>query len=306
MESLQDLLQFILRNEYSVVFSNLGRYPKILLDALEALPQLQISVQSNIILFPAPKEELDHRVRIVSSSLDPCDLLVVVEPSPQQKVVKPLQAKRIVVFTSQLNFQFDPATIWTPITYIHASNLQLLVDHTRRLLSIQDDAVQTNDVKNITLDVVHKLVVAGRTFDSVPHNDTYVVVDLIRCTSGFEMFMTFLNSFDFMLENIDKIRGWLICYAHKNGRLAFEQFIQNCLDKLFCRNTEYGNVTKLQHLLAMVPFYQSGCIDRNFNVSTQSFGNVRYVAVKSAIEACQAAMRYDLEHWAGPMYIIKE
>lgn len=305
MESADDLVQFIFRNEYTIVFGNLGRYPQQLYNALEKVPQLQIAIQSPFIIYPFSS---DNRIRVVNPNqpLKQCDLLVVIEPAPQHKVVKPPNASRIVVFTSHLNFKTCPSTIWTHITYIYASNLQLLARDTKHLLSIQDGSIQTRDVNQVKLDTVHNLILRGRTNKPVTQPETYILIDLVNDSSAFEMFLRFWESFDYMLANVKSIKGWAICFPQKNGRRSFEQFAQNCLDTLFCRKMEYGNVKTLSHLLALVPFYRSGCIDRNFDIPTSLFGDVRYVSVKSPQEACQAATKYDLEHWVGPLYRIKE
>lgn len=308
MESIEDLIHIILRNKYTIVFSNLGRYPLILFRVLEAMPHLQIAVQS-----PHIKLETHPNLRVIkpNATIDACHLLVVVEPSPRDTVVKPTHVLRVVVFTSQLNFHSSSEIIWTHVVYFHdPSNLQDLADNTKRLLSVQDGSFQTHDLEKVfehlPADSFHIVVIQGRKHDAIHANGTYVAVDLIHHTSPFEMLLAFWDAFDFMLANADKIKRWCVFFPLKNGRKGFEQCAQNCIDKLLCMKIDHGNVRTLAKLMALVPFYQSGCIDRKFDVPSSSFGNLEYVAVKSPQEACRAATKYDLEHWVGAVYHVKE
>lgn len=317
MESVQDLMQAILGNQYTVVFSNLGRYPEILFKAFEAMPHLQVAVQS-----PRIELEVSPHVRVVKSSddettttpplRDACNLLVVLEPSPNDVVVKPAHVLRVAVFTSQLCFQWCPDEIpWKHVVYFHAPDtLQVLADDTKRLMAVQDASLQTRDLElvfeQIPVDSFHIVRVEGRKHDALRNDDTYVMVDLRRHTSPFSMLIAFLDAFDFMLANVGNVKRWCLCFPEKNGRRSFDQSVQNCLDRLFCLEIDGGNVTSLAKVLTLVPFYRSGCFNRNFDIPTFSFQNLECVAVKTPQEACRAAAKYDMEHWAGPIYHVKE
>ncbi|GFV91952.1 uncharacterized protein TNCV_2729181 [Trichonephila clavipes] len=75
MNSIQDLLQFILRHDYVVVFGNLGRYPRVLLMHSFADSQQNVWPFTPYYLCSSTPDE---RIRVVKpSKVQPCDLYVV-------------------------------------------------------------------------------------------------------------------------------------------------------------------------------------------------------------------------------------
>ncbi|GFT71245.1 uncharacterized protein NPIL_552051 [Nephila pilipes] len=233
MNSVQDLLQFILRHDYVVVFGNLGRYPRVLFEALAADNQLNVAIQSQYYLCPSTPDE---RIRVVKPNhVQPCDLFVVLEPTPYQLLEKPAQATRMVVFTSHFTYNTRPENVWTFVSFFHTLNVTEMSRHTQELLSRQDHSIQTSSISQVHVDAVHTVTLYGRGDGTLITPDTYVLIDLTKYSSPFHMFLAVWDSFDYMLSNKNFIKGWMICFPQKNGRQAFDQFIQNCLDKLFCK-----------------------------------------------------------------------
>jgi hypothetical protein len=289
------------------VFGNLGRNPDVLYKCLESIPQLDVAVVSPHYLFPASP---DNRIRVIrpnDQNSDRCDLLVVIEPTPFQRIEKPSTASRLVVFTSHFSFSTRQESLFTYVSFHHTgTTLDATRRHTKQLQNIQDGSIQTRNPNTIQVDAINVIFVKGRMDGIIDRPETYVIVDLSFHSTAFGMYLSFLDAFDFMLDNVDNIKGWLICFPEKHGRRAFDQFTQNCLDRLFCKTFENGNVTQLNNLLPLVPFYRSGTIDRTFQINKSSFGRVEYVAPKNTIDACKAIVMYNLQHWVGPVYRIKD
>ncbi|KAG8171044.1 hypothetical protein JTE90_022621 [Oedothorax gibbosus] len=305
MNSLQDLLHFILRHDNVVVFGNLGRNPQVVYKMLHADPHLQVVVQSQ---FYFSGSSPDNRIRMVTHGdipPDPIDLFVVLEPEPYKLLQKPHQAVRWVVFTSHLTFKSRPETVWTHVCYFHSFNLTEMCRNTQRLLQLQDTSFQTANVNDVRVNAVNTVVVPRQKDTALSEPNTFVIVDLTQYTHPFTMSLAFWDSFDYMLKHVDFIQGWRICFPLKFGRAAFEQFIQTCLDTLFCKRFEHGNVTSLNHILTLLPYYKSGCIDQTFNVPKRRFLGAEIIAPINPDDICKAATMHNLEHWAGNVYRIK-
>ncbi|GIY58208.1 uncharacterized protein CDAR_512641, partial [Caerostris darwini] len=202
MNSVQDLIQFILQNKQTFVFGNLGRYPQVLYNALAAIPHLNVMVISTHYPFSSTA---DNRIRVVSPTsstlLNPCDLLVIVEPSPFLYIEKSVHAARMVVFASHFNIKFAPGTICTNVAYIHTLNMDNLRAQTKRLLELQEASVQTRNVNSIQVDAVHKVIINGHHNNTIQQGNTHVIVDLSQKTTSFGMHLAFWDAFDFMLNH---------------------------------------------------------------------------------------------------------
>ncbi|KAG8173821.1 hypothetical protein JTE90_016310 [Oedothorax gibbosus] len=306
MNNLQDLLQFILRHDGVAVFGNLGRNPQVVYDMLAADSQLQVVIRSNYYIAVG---SVDNRIRMITSGdipPDPIDLYVVLEPDPYKLVEKPRQAARWVVFTSHFTYQSRPETVWTYVSYFHGINVSDMMRNTQHLLKLQENSIQTHNVQNVPVNSINKLIVPRQTDDTLSAPDTFVIINLIHFSNPHLMSLAFWDAFDYMLAHKDFVKGWLICFPLKNGRHAFEQFIQNCLDALFCKTFEHGNVTSMTQILTLIPYYKSGSIDQTFNVPISQFIGAEYIAPQDPIDTCKAATMYNLEHWVGNLYRIKK
>lgn len=308
MDSLQELTKFLLQNTQTIVFGNLGRHPEVLSKALTSIPHINIAIISPNNLFTP--QTPDNRIRVIQpqyAHTERCDLMIFIEPHPFKLIDKPVHAARVAVFSSHLSFQTLPDSIWTYAAYFHTlGTLADLSRRTKHLLNRQDASVQTNNLTLIPVDAVHKLIISGHTDGVIDSNDTYVIIDLRECTTAFEMYLAFWNAFDFLVSHYDSVSGWIICFPERNGRNIFNQFTQKCIDALFCKKFEHGNVTKLNVLLSLIPFYRSGIVDQTFKVVQSSFGGIKTVSPKTVLDTCKAAANYNLEHWVNSTYRIKE
>lgn len=308
MNTLTDLFQFILRHDQVVVFGNLGRNPKIISEFLASDPGINVAVLSQFYLFDSTE---DNRIRVVNPNqpLDFCDLYIIVEPTPYELVEKPPKATRMVIFTSHFAYNTRPETVWTNVCYFHTdtSSISDAVKYTQDLLKSQDHSIQTQNVNLISVEATNKLIISGQPDTPfIETSDTYVIIDLTRFETPFIMYLAFLNAFDFLVANKNSVKRWVMCFNQKTGRKGFDQFTQYCLDKLFCKRIEHGNVTEIGKILALLPFYKSGSIDRAFTIPKSRFGDVDYISPSTPLETCKAATMFNLDHWVGNIYRIKD
>ncbi|GBN13138.1 hypothetical protein AVEN_257714-1 [Araneus ventricosus] len=307
MKTLDELIQFILRHDHVVVFGNLGRNPQVIIDSLATDPGLNVAIVSKY-FWCDPTE--DNRIRVVKPELpvDSCDLFIVMEPTPFEEIQKPPKASRIVIFTSHFAYKTKKETVWTNVCYFHTDiyGIPDKIKHTQELLKLQDHSIQTQNVNQIFVESMNKFIISGTPDTPLDTSNTYIIIDLIRYEVPYIMFLAFLNSFDYMLANKDKVKRWVICFNQRTGRKGFDEFILHCLDKLFCKNFEHGNVTETGKILALLPYYKSGSVDRSFVIPKFRFGDVEYISPSTTLEACKAATMYNLDHWVGNIYRIKD
>lgn len=304
MDTIEDLFRFILRHDHVVVFGNLGRYPQKVFNALSLDPQLNVAIQSAYYDCPSSP---DGRIRVITPNqgLDTfCDLMVVLEPLPDQILEKPPKASRLVVFTSHFNCSRNLETVWTLVSFFHCESPPLLIRHTQELLKLQDKSIQTQDIQRVQPNAVNSLTIQGKTQQTLA-SESYVLIDLTRYTQPLTMYLAFWDAFDYMLQNKSLVQRWCIAFPQSRGMMAFEQVWQNCLDLLYCKTIENGNVTELRNILGLLPFYKSGSIDKEFNVPTASFMGVEYLALSKPEDVCKAASKHNLEYWVGSIYRLK-
>lgn len=301
METVQDLFRFVLKQEKTIVFGNLGRCPEILFQALADIGFLEIVIVLDYYLVPS----INTQIRILHSN-DPiprCDLLVFMEPKSLQFIDKHSEASRAVIFTSHFTFQTDPKSNWVYVSYFNGKNLAA---STRTLLEKQDFSLQTRNVSLVQSNYVSSVILTGQQPVPIAPN-TYVIIDLTKFNKDIlPMYLAFWNAFDTMIENSSNVSRWVICFPEGNARRSFDIFAQKCIDSLFCRKFEHGNVTHIQELLSLLPFYKSGIVDRRFNIRTFHFGNVEMIAPATTEDACKAAIMYDLEPVVKNVFRIRQ
>lgn len=287
MQSVQDVLEFVLRQERTVVFGNLGRYPRLLYEALVSIPLIRC-----VVVFSArrPLVSADDRIRVQrpADPVDRCDLLVYVEPSSSQPVERHRQASRVAVFTSHYTFRLPSGRErWIDACYFHDPD----PEGTARLLARQDFPVQTNNVALVEMDRTNVVTVTGRN-DLPPPLSAYVVVDLTAHNrDSLSMYLAFWDAFDYLLEHRSRVDRWVVCFSDRN-RQSHLRFCQKVVDALFCRSFEHGNVTDHKKILSLLPYFRSGALDKTFRLNTSSFGGLEFAAPKTVEDACKvAAMR---------------
>lgn len=288
MQTLQDLFHFLLQQDRSIVFGNLGRYPHLLFETLVSIPSIRVIFVSTRCTLSSK----DNRIRVqrFTEPLDSCDLLIYLEPPSLRLMEKPALVSRAVIFTSHYTFKVPARERWIHICYFYGMNPL----GTQDMLARQDFPIQTRNVGLVQMDYTHVLTLSKRIEEAPKQPHTYVIVDLTQYTKDIlSMYLAFWDIFDYLLEHQTLIDRWVMCFS-ENGRQAFLRFTQKVMDALFCRTFEHGNVTDLRSLLSLLPFYTSGTIDKTFDLKILDFGGLQCVVPRTVEEACKAAAMYDL------------
>lgn len=288
MQTLQDLFKFILSQERSIVFGNLGRYPHLLFENLITIPSIRVTFVSTICSFSSK----DNRIQVQrpTEPIHQCDLLIYLEPMSLRLVEKPVLATRAVVFTSHYTFKLPNGERWINVCFFHGMN----ATGTKELLSKQDFPIQTRNVGLVQIDHTNVLTISKRIAAAPKEPNTYVIVDLTHYNKEtLPMYLAFWDTFDYLLEHQTRIHRWVTCFSD-NNRQAFIRFTQKVIDALFCRTFEHGNVKDHRTILSLLPFYTSGTIDRTFDLKVSDFGGMKFVAPKTIEDACKAAAMHDV------------
>lgn len=299
MQSLQDLLNFILQQDRCIVFGDLGRYPQQLIQLFKSVPMLKVVIVSQ----DKNLHSSDNQIHVSPSTnlVEKCDLLVYLEPASMQTIERHPLASRVAVFTSHFTFQTLRGEWWTNVCFF----LKMDPEGTRQLLEKQDFSIQTRNVSLVAINHANVLTISGKNFTPLHNYDTYVIVDLTNFTRDtLSMYLAFWDAFDFLLENKLLVDKWVVCFPD-NGRKAFTRFTQKILDHLFCTKFEHGNVKDHQNIVKLLPFYKSGTIDKKFQVEIYSFGGLKLVVPKTIEEACKAAVMYNLYPISKNVYGIR-
>lgn len=285
MQTIQDLFNFILHHDRCLVFGNLGRYPHFIFEMLATVPLLRVVIVSNRCTVSSTENRI--RVQLPTDPVDRCDLLIYLEPASLQLVDRHPSASRVVVFASHFTFQMRDGDRWINVCYFHGP----AATQTKELLALQDFPIQTRNVGLVEVDHANVLTISGRV-DTAP-SGSYVIVDLTRFNKDtLTMYLAFWDAFDYLLENKPLVDRWVVCFS-ENAREAFTRFTQKVIDALFCKTFEHGNVKDQRDILELLPFYQSGTLDRTFDLPVYTFGGIKYVVPKSVEEACKAAAMHD-------------
>lgn len=302
MKTLEDLFKFILEHKRTMVFSNLGRKPKIVFDFINThLANVDVVIASPYYRYPNAGRISTISYEDMSEARG--DLLLYVEPIPRVKVVKPAGVGRIAVLSSHLVFTNEPDFVFA--SYFHYSGIQESIEKIKILLSKRNGSIQSNNVNYVTVDHVRPRIL-GENFESVDDQSFYAIVNLNRYSSKLKMYLTFLDLFDYMMDHFDQIDGWLVVFPEKSGIRQFDQFVQDVLDRFWCIKFEHGNVTDHLKIVALLPFYTYGVVDKKFNVPKEKFCGMEYVSPNTALEFFQAATRNGLTHWVGSVYRVVE
>lgn len=288
MQTVQDLFNFLLGHDRTIVFGNLGRYPNKIVETLVSIPLLRAVIISKNCALSSTENRI--RVQRPKDPVDHCDLLVYMEPASLQLVEKHPLASRVVVFASHFTFKKSDGESWMHVCYLHGMDTEA----TKALIAVQDFPIQTENVGLVEVDYTNVLKISGRITAAPKQTGTFAIVDL----TGFKkdvltMYLAYWDAFDYLLEHRGYIDRWVVCFSN-NGREAFDKFTQKVIDALFCRTFEHGNVKTHREILSLLPFYVSGTIDRTFPLKTISFGGLKAIVFKSTEDACKAAAMHDV------------
>lgn len=317
MNSMKNLFDFIMKNERTIVYGNLGRkYHLIYEYILKELPTFEVIVESKYYkLFSR------NHIHVSFTSVEKCDLYIFIEPEPESLIIHPELASKVVIFTSHLLSKFLNNSFWAFATYFHFNkSKETEINVIKRLLELQQTSRYLNKLDKIfkyRLDFDEVVTVSVSTGVTASANDiilipgnalpilnqkSVIIADLTQVTTSGGMFVYLLDIIDFLKENIDKIEYWFVCFPnHSNEK--FEHIINKNLDKLFCMNFKYSNVS-LPNLILMYPFNKVGTINRCKPCVKKKFCRLNYIAPENDIDAFSASTLLNLEPLVKNLYIV--
>ncbi|GFT52037.1 uncharacterized protein NPIL_204311 [Nephila pilipes] len=312
MKTIDELFEFIFENDKTVVYGNLGRQPHVLFEYLiRNYPTFEIHVFSDYYHLPSASN-----IQVNRDFYGKCDLLIFIEPPPNMIVSPPKEAARIVVFTSHLLLtEMSSPSVY--VSFFNVPNIRNEILNVKSVLSLQENSVQAMrgdvlknqinyfNVKTIGVNfpVCDINIVPGKPTNPLEYK-TFVIADLTNTTSPLNLLVYLWDIFDYLKDNIDKIERWLICFPEKRIK-RYEQFVQECINKLFCKTFMHGNVINSAELLGLTPFYKSGVFDKSHSCENKYFCRLKYVAPTNETEAFKTCIAHNLNPLNGQLYLVE-
>lgn len=308
MKTLDDLFNFVFTHDKTIVYGNLGRKPLVLYDYItKNYPTFDIQVFSKHYHFPPTQH-----IKTNPKEIEKCDLLIYLEPPPRISISTLDRVARIVVFTSHLYLDGDSCAY---VSYYQTSNIHQEMLFHKRVLNLQECSVEASkgdllktqyDYFNIkTVGINNPLcdINIGKNTLALD-SKSFLIVDLTNTTSSLHLFVSLWDVMDYLKENLDMIEKWIICFPEKKMR-QYQTFIQECRNKLICKQFKYGNITSKAWLFALTPFYQSISVDVDSLCSVKKFCNLKYVTPKNENEAYTCALKHHLIPLTGHVFLIE-
>lgn len=317
MQSISTLFKFILKNERTIVYGNLGRKYHLIYDfLLKELPSFEVIIESNYY-----KLFSKNHIHVNVKTSTKCDLYIYLEPEPDYLIIHPEYASKVVIFTSHLLSRFLNNAYWAPATYFHLNeSTENNINKTKQLISLQQTSRYFDKLDNVfkyRLDFDNVKSVSVNTGSSASMNDivlipgkpiplftekTVVIADLTQSKSAGAMHLYTLDIVDFLKDNIEMIEFWFICFPnHHNAQ--FNDIVNSNIDTLFCIDFKYNNIS-LPDIILMYPFFKTGTINRFASCETKSFCNLKYIAPTNEIDAYSAATLLNLEPLTQNIYLV--
>lgn len=318
MNSIQDLFQFIMRNERTIVYGNLGRKYHMIYDyIIKELPTFEVIVESKYYNLLSK----DH-IHVSSQSVEKCDMYIFIEPEPESLIIHPELASKVVVFTSHLLSKFLNNSFWAFATYFHFNkSKEEEINATKKLLELQqtsrylnkldkvfkhridfDNVITVTSNTGMTPSSQDYILVPGGSAIPILNRMTVIIADLTQVTTSGGMYVYLLDIIDFIKENINMVEYWFVCFPNHNYE-KFDYIINKNLDKLFCMNFKYSNVS-LPNLILLYPFNKVGTINRCKPCVQKKFCHLNYISPKRDLEAFSASTLLNLEPLVKNLYIV--
>lgn len=307
MNTLDDVFNFVFAHDKTIVYGNLGRKPLILSDYItKNYPTFDVQVFSKYYYFPS-----SQRIKTNEKEIGKCDLLIYLEPPKQMSMLTLDRVARIVVFTSHLNFNGDSCEY---ISYYQTPDIHKEMLNNKRLLNMQECSVEASkgdllktqyDYFNIkTIGVNHPLcdINIGKNTLALD-SKSFLIVDLTNTTSSLHLLVSLWDVMDYLKDNLDMIEKWIICFPEKRMR-QYHAFVQECRNKLMCKQFKYGNVTSKARLFSLTPFYQSMIVDIDSPCIVKKFCNLKYITPANENDAYTCSLKHQLTPLAGHVYLI--
>lgn len=317
MDSIDEVFKFIMKNERTIVYGNLGRKYYIIYDyIIRNYPTFEIIIDSKYYnLFSK------EHIHVNSQVSTKCDLFIYIEPEPVSLIIQPELASRVVVFTSHLCSKFLNYSYWAFASYIHLNNsIDDEIQKTKKLISLQQPSRYFNKIDKLfkyRLDFDEIRLVSVNTSANASTNDivlipgniypslekkTVIIADLTHSISAGAIYIYLLDIIDFLKENINMIEYWFICFPVTHN-VEYINVINTTINKLFCRDFKYSNISLPQTIL-IYPFYKTGTVNRCEPCETKRFCNLNYVAPMNYCEAYSVAIVHNLEPLTNSIYFV--
>lgn len=309
MKNLDDLFDFILEHDKTIVYGNLGRQYTVLFDYLmHQFPTFDIVVFSPYYEFPATQN-----IHTKEEAIRKCDMLLYIEPAPRTPIRCPDNVGRTVVFASHMLVNcYEESPVF--VSYFHSPHHDLAeeIRRTRELNARRDSSIRTEraDVMKSQIDFGNVKTLGTPSSDIALGRDilsekTYVVVDGTQARSPIALYLQLWDCFDYLKANLSSVERWLICFPERAMK-SHEQLVQTCVDSLFCnKKLKNGNVLEVHELLSIFPFYASAVIDKESAVQEHTFCRKRYIAPAFLDEAMKSCIVYNLTPINENLYFVE-
>lgn len=319
MKSMRKLFDFILKNEKSIVYGNLGRKYYLIYDyILRELPTFEVIVESHYYKLPSK----DH-IHVNIPNSNKCDLYIYLEPEANTLLIHPERASKVVVFASHLSSRVLKEQNWPMATYFHLNDtVDVEINKTKKLLDLQQTSryfdkldkvfkyrlefenVKTVSVNTGTTASINDIILVPGVATPVFYEKTAVIADLTQAPSATAMFLYLLDIIDFLKENIEMIEFWFICFPNHHN-VSFNNISSTISNRLFCVNFKYSNL-EISDVILIYPFFKTGTLNRLKPCRINSFCHLKYVAPLNDFEAYSSATKLNLEPLTNGIYLVSD
>lgn len=307
MESIDDLFKFILKNERTLVYGNLGRNYQLIYEyIIKNLPTFEIIINSKYYNLLSKEH-----IHVNTETNSKCDIYIFIEPEPNSIITQPDMALRVVVFASHLSINTLRGITWARVSYFHLHNpINTEIENTKKLISLKQNTIYMNkldkifkyklnfdEVRTVSVNIGFNasindiILIPGNVYPKL-YKKTVIIADLTQATSAGAIYTYLLDIIDFLKDNIDMIEFWQVCFPQEY-QSSFEYMIKNNIDKLFCIKFKYTNVS-FYNIILIYPFYNVGTINRTKSCEFKKFCHFNYIAPAADDKAYSTATYYNL------------
>lgn len=319
-EDLDSLFQTVFDNDQILVYGDLGRLPHILIQYLSSNYANITAMFVSFYYRPSFPNHLQFRlIQHHEISNNKCDLLVLIEPSAHSIIRdKYPSARSTLILTSHAVLDLKNRNIQHAI-YFHAAgggasfDWPTRIDRIRKLMSKLEGSEENENVQVVKHHISHPAIVTigpgahsdialspgkGTQLRNIQH---FVIVDLTHLSIPTAIFLFFWDAFDYMAANLNHVERWSVCFGRQK-RLFYENFVQECIDRLHCSPIFQRH---LKRLLPLLPFYKSGTIDKNFeDINILRFIRHEYAVPETLDEAFKVAIAFNTKPLVGGAFSI--